>query len=103
VLISAHEVHFLHKTFHPLCPRPVVLPGVVVAKVQDSALDLVELQHTDLSPASTPACPEPPAGTSYSQAGRHFLLIWCHLTEGALNPLTHVINRDIKQDRPPVL
>jgi len=28
--------------FQPLCPNPVALPGVVVAKVQDPAFGLVE-------------------------------------------------------------
>ena len=32
------QVHFLHTVFQPLCPKPVALPGAVVAKVQDLAL-----------------------------------------------------------------
>jgi len=40
--------------FQPLCPKPVALPGVVVAKVQDLALGLVELNPTRLSPVMQP-------------------------------------------------
>jgi len=36
------QVHFFHAVIQPLCPKPVALPGAVVAKVQDLALDLVE-------------------------------------------------------------
>ena len=37
------QVHFLHAIFQPLCPKPVVLPGVLVAKILDSTLGLAEL------------------------------------------------------------
>ena len=37
-----------------LCPKPVALPGVVVAKAQDPALGLVELHPIGLSPAIQP-------------------------------------------------
>mgnify|MGYP001858534822 FL=1 len=36
--------HFFHTVFQPLCPKPVVLPVVVMAKVQDLALGLAELK-----------------------------------------------------------
>ena len=45
------EVRFLYSVFQPLCPRPVALPGGVVAKVQDPALGLVEPHPIGLSPA----------------------------------------------------
>ena len=42
--INQHpQVCFLHTAFQPLCPKPVALPGVVVAKVQDPAVGLAEL------------------------------------------------------------
>ena len=48
------KVCCLYTVFQPLCPKPVALPGVVVAAVQDLALDLVELLPTGLSPAIQP-------------------------------------------------
>ena len=45
------QVHFLHAVFQSLFPKPVVLPGVVVAKVQDPALGLVEFHPTGLDTA----------------------------------------------------
>ena len=44
------QVCFLYTVFQPLCPKPAVLPGVVVAKVQNLALVLAEFHFTDLSP-----------------------------------------------------
>jgi len=62
---SFSQALFLCAAFQPLCPKPVVFPGVVVAEVQDSALGLVELHPTDLSPAIQLA--QIPAGPSYPQ------------------------------------
>jgi len=47
-------VYFFYTVFQPLCSKPVDLSGVVVAKVQDPALGLVELNPTGLSPAIQP-------------------------------------------------
>jgi len=46
------QVHFLYTVFQPLCPKPVALPGVIVAKVQDPAFGLVE--SIGFSPAIQP-------------------------------------------------
>ena len=35
--------NFFHTVFKPLYPNPVVLPGVIMAEVQNLALDLIEL------------------------------------------------------------
>jgi len=40
--------------FQALFPKPVVLPGVVVAKVQDLGLGLVELHPIGLTPTIQP-------------------------------------------------
>ena len=48
------QVHFLYAVFHPLCPKPVVLPGVIAAKVQDPAFGLVESHPIGFSPAIQP-------------------------------------------------
>jgi len=44
-----HVLFFL-SVFQPLCPKHVALPGVVVVKVQDRPLDLLELHPIVLSP-----------------------------------------------------
>ena len=48
------QVHLLYTVFQPLCPKPVVLPEVVVAKVQDLAFGLVESHPIGFSPAIQP-------------------------------------------------
>ena len=45
------QVHFLYTVFQPLCSKPVALPGVIVAKVQDPAFGLVESHPIGFSPA----------------------------------------------------
>ena len=44
------QFHFPKTVFQPLCPKPVVLPGVVVAKVQDPAFGTVEPHPIGFSP-----------------------------------------------------
>jgi len=44
------EILFRQETFQPLLPEPVALHGVVVTKVQDPALGLVESQAVGLGP-----------------------------------------------------
>ena len=44
------QVCFLYIIFQSLCPKPVALPEVVVAKMQDLALGLVEIHPVGLSP-----------------------------------------------------
>ena len=48
------QVCFLYTVFQPLCPKPVALPGVVVAEVQHLKLGLVGLHHICLSPVIQP-------------------------------------------------
>ena len=48
------QVHFFYTVFQSLCFNPVALPEVVVAKVQDPTLGLVELHPTGLSPVIQP-------------------------------------------------
>ena len=49
------RVHSLYTVFQPLCPKPVALPGVTVAKVQDPAFALVECHPMGFSPAIQPS------------------------------------------------
>ena len=48
------QVCFLYTVLQSLCSKPVVLPGVVVAKVQDLPLGLVEPHPIGFSPAIQP-------------------------------------------------
>ncbi|KAK4817391.1 hypothetical protein QYF61_012097 [Mycteria americana] len=71
--------------FQPLFPKPVALHGVAVTRVQDPALSLVPLQSLPaLKQINTP-----------TQLG-----VICKLTEGALDPLIQIIDKDTKQDWP---
>ncbi len=45
------QVHFLSTVIQPLSPKPIVLHGVIVAKVQHPALGLVEPHPIHLGPA----------------------------------------------------
>ena len=44
------QMHFLQAAFQTLCPKPSAVHGVVVTKVQDTALCLVEAHPIGLSP-----------------------------------------------------
>ena len=48
------QVHFLYTVSQPPCHKSVALPGVIVAKVQDLALGLLELHPIGLSPSVHP-------------------------------------------------
>jgi len=94
------QVYFLYTVFQLLCPKPVALPGVV-AKVQDPIFGLVELHLIGFSPAIQPAqiplqgLAIPRQINTSSQLG-----VICKLTEGALNALIQVINKDTEENRP---
>ncbi|KAK4820888.1 hypothetical protein QYF61_007935 [Mycteria americana] len=87
--------------FQPLFPKPVALQGVVVAQVQDLALNLVE-PHTiglgpSIQPVQVPLQSLPPLKqiNTPTQLG-----VICKLTEGALDPFIQIIDKDIKQNWP---
>ena len=48
------QVHFLFTVIRPLIPKPLALPGVVVAKAQKPAFGLVEPHPIGFSPAIQP-------------------------------------------------
>ncbi|KAK4830675.1 hypothetical protein QYF61_012775 [Mycteria americana] len=95
------QVLLCQAAFQPLFPKPVALHGVAVAQVQDSALGLVEPHTIDLSPSTQPvqiplqSLPTLKQINSPAQFG-----VICKLTEGTLNPLIQIIDKDIKQDWP---
>lgn len=51
VSTSTPQDCFFYTVCQPFCPKPVVVPDVVVAKVQDPPLGPVELHPPGLSPA----------------------------------------------------
>ena len=95
------RVLFLCTVFQPHSSKPVVLPRLVVAKVQDTALSLAELHPTGFSPLIQPIqiplkdLPIIRQINTLSQLG-----VICKLTEGAPNPLCQIVSKDTKQDRP---
>ncbi|TRZ08315.1 hypothetical protein HGM15179_018788 [Zosterops borbonicus] len=83
------------------CPQPVALQGVVVAKVQDSALGLVKLHVDGLGPSIQPVqvpLQSPPSLLHIDTCSQ--LGVTCKFSNGGLSPLIHIINEDIKQDWP---
>ena len=92
---------FIYTVFQQLFPKPVVLPGVAVTKVQDLALGLADLHCFGLSPEIQPfqiplkGFPTSRQINTFSQLG-----VTYKLAEGALNPFIQVINKDTKKDRP---
>lgn len=95
------EVCFLYTVFQSLCPKPVALPEVIVAEVQDSALGPVELHPIGLSPVIQPVHIRSWGLPTFRQIDTAFQLgIICKLTEGVLSALILVINKDIEQNEP---
>ncbi|KAK4819236.1 hypothetical protein QYF61_027190 [Mycteria americana] len=91
------QVLFHWAAFQPLFPKPVVLHGVVVTQVQDPTLGLVEPHTIDVSPSIQPvqiplqSLPTLKQINTPAQFG-----VICKLTEGVLDPLIQIIDKDIK-------
>ncbi|KAK4818104.1 hypothetical protein QYF61_005907 [Mycteria americana] len=96
------QVLFHRAAFQPLFPKPVALHGVAVTQVQDPALGLVE-PHTihpspSIQPVQVPLQSIPTlkqTNTTPAQLG-----VLCKVTEGALDPLVQIIDKDIEQNWP---
>ncbi|KAK4827151.1 hypothetical protein QYF61_015105 [Mycteria americana] len=95
------DPHLSTTSFQPLFPKPVALHGVVVTQVQDLALGLVKPHTIDLGPSiqpvQLPLQSLPPLKQINAPAQ---LVVICKLTEGALDPLVQVIDKDVKQNWP---
>ncbi|KAK4832946.1 hypothetical protein QYF61_026602 [Mycteria americana] len=95
------QVLFCQAAFQPLFPKPVALHGVVVAQVQDLALGLVEPHTIGLGPSIQPVQVPLQSLPTLKQINTPAQLgVICKLTEGALDPLVQVIDKDIKQNWP---
>ncbi|KAK4806202.1 hypothetical protein QYF61_001126 [Mycteria americana] len=102
VAVNQHpQVLLCQAAFQPLFPKPVALHGVAVAQAQDLALGLVEPHTIDLGPSiqpvQVPLQSLPPLKQINTPAQ---LGVVCKLTEGALDPLIQIIDKDIKQHWP---
>ena len=86
--INQHaQVHFFHIVFQIFCPKPVAFPEVVVAKVQDPVLSLVEFHDGGLSLAIQPVqIPLQDLSIPRQIDTSSQLDVICKPTEGALNP-----------------
>ncbi|TRZ16810.1 hypothetical protein HGM15179_010319 [Zosterops borbonicus] len=99
LLLTSTPRSFSLATFQPLLPYPVALYGVVVAQVQDLAPHRFEthpgglvssLQHVQIPLQG------PPALQQFNTPAQ--LNVACEHLEDTLDPLTQIINKDIKQD-----
>ncbi|KAK4820051.1 hypothetical protein QYF61_017897 [Mycteria americana] len=95
------QVLFCLAAFQPLFPKPVALHGVAVAQVQDLALGLVEPHTIGPNPSIQPVQVPLQSLPTLQQINTPTQLgVVCKLTEGALDPFVHIIDKDIKQDWP---
>ncbi|KAK4822567.1 LOW QUALITY PROTEIN: hypothetical protein QYF61_016136 [Mycteria americana] len=95
------QVLFCLAAFQPLFPKPVALHGVAVAQVQDLALGLVEPHTIDLGPSIQPVQVPLQSLPTLKQINTPTQLgVICKLTEGALDPLVQIIDKDVKQNWP---
>ncbi|KAK4831375.1 hypothetical protein QYF61_017506 [Mycteria americana] len=101
-VVNQHpQVLFHRAASQPLFPKPVALQGVVVTQVQEPALGLVEPHTIDLGPSMQPvqiplqSLPPLQQINTSTQFG-----VICKLSEGALDPLVQIIDKDVKQNWP---
>ncbi|GAB0204040.1 hypothetical protein GRJ2_002869600 [Grus japonensis] len=95
------QVLFRQAAFQPLFPKPIALHGVIVTQVQDLALSLLEPHTVGLGPLiQTVQIPLQNLPTLKQINTPTQLGVICKLTEGALNPLIQIIDKDIKQTWP---
>ncbi|TRZ08840.1 hypothetical protein HGM15179_018280 [Zosterops borbonicus] len=93
------QVLFCLGAVQSLCPQPVALQGVVVGKMQDSALGLLNLHIAGLGPSIQPVqipLQTPPTLQQIETCSQ--LGVICKFTTGGLNPLIQIINEYIKQN-----
>ncbi|RMC13151.1 hypothetical protein DUI87_10682 [Hirundo rustica rustica] len=95
------QVPFLLGTVQPHRPQPITLQGVIVAKVQDSALGLIKLHLVRLSPSIQPFQISLQSPSTFQQIDTCSLLsVICKFTHERLNTLIHVISKNIEQSWP---
>ncbi|RMC22463.1 hypothetical protein DUI87_00777 [Hirundo rustica rustica] len=95
------QVPFLLGTVQPHRPQPITLQGVIVAKVQDSALGLIKPHPIGLCPSVQPFQVFLQSPSSFQQVDRcSQLRVICKFTNERLHAFIHVINKNIEQNWP---
>ncbi|RMC01052.1 hypothetical protein DUI87_22316 [Hirundo rustica rustica] len=95
------QVPFLLGTDQPHLPQPITLQGIIVAKVQDSALGLIK-------PHPIGPCPSVQLFQVFLQSPSSFqqidtcsqLSVICKFTNERLHTFIHVVNKNIKPNCP---
>ncbi|KAJ7419506.1 integral membrane protein dgcr2 idd [Pitangus sulphuratus] len=89
------KVLFCQAAFQPLFPKYVMLYRVIVTELQDPALGLLEPHNIGLSPLIQPVQIPLQNLPTFQQINTVTQLsIICEPTEGALDPLVQIINKD---------
>ncbi|KAK4828751.1 hypothetical protein QYF61_000742 [Mycteria americana] len=101
VAVDQHpQVLFCWAAFQPLFPKPAALHGLV-SQVQDLTLGLVEPHTVGVGPLTQPVLTLLQSLPPLKQINTpNKLGVICKLTEGALDPLIQIIDKDIKQNWP---
>ncbi|RMC19438.1 hypothetical protein DUI87_04049 [Hirundo rustica rustica] len=95
------QVPFLLGTVQPHRPQPVTLQGVMVAKVQDSALGFIKLHLVRLCPSIQLFQISLQSPPTFQQIDtRSQLSVICKFTNERFNTLIHVVNKNIEQNWP---
>ncbi|TRZ24887.1 hypothetical protein HGM15179_002236 [Zosterops borbonicus] len=95
------QVPFCLGTVQPHHPQPITLQGVIVAKVQDSALGLMKLHPIGLCPSIQPFQVSLQSPPTFEQINTHSQLsVICKFTPERFNSLIHVISKNIEQNWP---
>ncbi|RMC19694.1 hypothetical protein DUI87_03258 [Hirundo rustica rustica] len=95
------QVPFLLGTVQPHRPQPIMLKGVIVAKVQDLALGLIKLHLVRLCPSIQPFQISLQSHPTFQQIDTRSQLSVIHkFTNERFNTLIHVINKNIEQNWP---
>ncbi|RMC01183.1 hypothetical protein DUI87_22274 [Hirundo rustica rustica] len=95
------QVPFLLGTVQPHLPQPITLQGVIVAKVQDSALGLSKPRPIGLCPSVQPFQVFLQSLSSFQQIDTcSQLSVICKFTNERLHTFIHVINKNIEQNWP---
>ncbi|RMC16011.1 hypothetical protein DUI87_08218 [Hirundo rustica rustica] len=95
------QVPFLLGIVQPHRPQPITLQGVIVAKVQDSALGLIELHLVRLCPSIQlfqVSLQSPPAFQQINTCCH--LSVICKFTNERFDDHSHVISKNIEQNGP---
>ncbi|RMC17355.1 hypothetical protein DUI87_05936 [Hirundo rustica rustica] len=93
------QVPFLLGTVQPHRPQPIMLQGVIVAKVQELALGLIKLHLTGLCPSIQPSQVSLQSHPTFQQIDtRSQLSITREFTNQRFNTHIHVTNKNIEQN-----